>query len=86
MKTKKIRLTESQLNRFIKNTARNVIKEMYGHNDVYDMFCKMRQELGDEELLDEIYNATGTDDMYQTLEYIARMHDIDLEGDSDEMY
>ena len=45
---------------------------------VYEMFLKLKEELGEENLLEQLFQAMDTDEAYENLEYIAIMNDIDL--------
>ena len=54
---------------------------------VYEMADKVIEALGHEEALMNVYKAMSGQDMMENLEYIARMHDIDLpEGERWDAY
>ena len=46
-----------------------------------ELFEKLRDELGDSYLLDSLAQALSDDELYENMEYIARMNDIDFEED-----
>lgn len=43
----------------------------------YDLFDKLRETLGDEELLNNLMKAMSQDEMNDNLEYIAKMWDVE---------
>lgn len=53
-------------------------------NEAWDMLEQIRQYMGDTEILEEIIHGQSTSEAIDSLEYIARMHDIPLENDEDE--
>lgn len=46
-----------------------------------DLEEKLREELGTETLLNELEEALSSDELQDNLEYIAKMHGIDYEGE-----
>ena len=63
-----------------------VMNETYD-DAVYEMADKVIDALGHEETLMNVYKAMSSQDMMENLEYIARMHDIDLpEGERWDAY
>lgn len=63
-----------------------VMNETYD-DAVYEMADKVIEALGHEEALENVYKAMSSQDMMENLEYIARMHDIDLpEGERWDAY
>lgn len=49
--------------------------------DTETMFETMTEMLGAETLLDELSRALSSDELHECLEFIARNHDIDFEGE-----
>ena len=47
----------------------------------WELFEKLRDELGDSYLLDSLAQALSSDELYENMEYIARMNDIEIEED-----
>ena len=45
----------------------------------WELFEKLRDELGDNYLLDSLAQALSDDELYENMEYIARMNDIEVE-------
>lgn len=46
-----------------------------------ELFEKLRNELGESYLLDSLALALSDDDLYENMEYIARMNDIEIEDE-----
>jgi hypothetical protein len=47
----------------------------------WKLFEKLKDELGESYLLDSLAQALSDDELYDNMEYIARMNDIDIEED-----
>lgn len=49
--------------------------------DTETMFEDIKETLDAETLLDELSRALSSDELHECLEFIARNHDIDFEGE-----
>lgn len=47
-------------------------------NEVHQEYETLKEQLGAEVFLEELYNAMSTDKAHDYFEYIARMNDIEL--------
>lgn len=45
------------------------------NNELYEKFEELKEIIGTDALLDELFQALSTDDAYENLEYIDRMND-----------
>lgn len=52
--------------------------------EAYDKYLELKDQLGEEKLLEELVQAMGTDELESNLDYIARMYDISFDEDLDE--
>ena len=52
------------------------LEERLTMEELLDIWEKMREILGDEELLEDLFKALGTDKAQENLAYIARCWDI----------
>lgn len=80
MKRNRVRLTESQLHKLITESVKNVLQEGHWNSNVYSEFEELRETLGDDTLISELYNYMGGDDIEDFIEHIKRMYDLDNEN------
>lgn len=48
------------------------------YTDSWDAFCELCDQMGEDEALMEIVNAMTDDTLDEYVEFVARMHDVDL--------
>lgn len=48
------------------------------HIDVHQEYETLKEKLGEEAFLEELYQAMNTDQAHDLFEFIARMNDIEL--------
>lgn len=52
--------------------------------ELYDVMAEMKELMGAESLLEELFQAMSSDEAQENLEHIDRMHDLGLFPDEDE--
>ena len=70
---------EDWQNAFNKSTKKSKIKKESAIGDIWDRIDILKDEMGCENLLEETYRALPSDKANETLEYIARNHDIEFD-------
>lgn len=50
-------------------------------NELYEIFNKMRDEIGAEVLLEDLFQALSSDEIEENLRYIDRVRDLNLFND-----
>lgn len=78
-KGRKPKLTKSRLQKIINENIKRVLKEGHWNNDVYDEFSKLREALGDDTLISELYNWMDGDEIEGFIQNTKRMYDLDEE-------
>lgn len=53
-------------------------------NELYDRLEEMKELMGIENLLNEIVNGMSSNELFDALEYIDRMHDLNLFDEKEE--
>jgi DNA-binding protein Fis len=81
-----MKITKKRLKEIIKEEVERFAYNLdeAGGGQVYDVFEMLKDHLGAEKLLDELYQAMSSDEAMANFEHIARMYDIDI-GTEDEM-
>lgn len=85
-KNRKTKLTESQLRNIIKESVKGILKEGHWNSAVYDEFSELREMLGDDTLISEMYNWMDGDSIEQFIKRTKQMYDLngyDEEEDDD---
>lgn len=77
MNKNRIRLTESQLHRVIKESVNRVLKEGHSSSAVYDEFSRIRAIIGDETLISALYNWLDADSIEEFITHINRMYKLE---------
>ena len=73
---KKIRLTESQLNRVIRKSIKKALNEGSYNTEVYRKWLDIKDAIGADAMLDEIWNITNADELEEIVNYFAREYNI----------
>ena len=73
---KKIRLTESQLNRVIRKSIKKALNEDSHSTEVYGKWLDIKNAIGADAMLDEIWNITNADELEEIVNYFAREYNI----------
>lgn len=78
-KERKPKLTKSQLQKIINENIKRVLKEGHWNSDVHDEFSKLREALGDDTLISELYNWMDSSEIEEFIQNTKRMYDLDEE-------
>lgn len=78
-KEHKPKLTKSQLQKIINENIKRVLKEGHWNSDVHDEFSKLREALGDDTLISELYNWMDSSEIEEFIQNTKRMYDLDEE-------
>lgn len=76
-KERKPKLTKSHLQKIINENIKRVLKEGHWNSDVYDEFSKLREALGDDTLISELYNWMDSSEIEEFIQNTKRMYDLD---------
>lgn len=78
-KGRKPKLTKSHLQKIINENIKRVLKEGHWNSDVYDEFSELREALGDDTLISELYNWMDSSEIEEFIQNTKRMYDLDEE-------
>ena len=78
-KGRKPKLTKSHLQKIINENIKRVLKEGHWNSDVYDEFSKLREALGYDTLISELYNWMDSSEIEEFIQNTKRMYDLDEE-------
>lgn len=70
------KLNETKLRQIISETVKKVIKEGHFDSNVYDEFSEIREMIGDDTLISELYNWMGADSIEGFIKHIKRYYEI----------
>ena len=76
-KGRKPKLTKSHLQKIINENIKMVLKEGHWNSDVYDEFSELREALGDDTLINELYNWMDGSEIEEFIQNTKRMYDLD---------
>ena len=76
-KGRKPKLTKSRLQKIINENIKRVLKEGHWNSDVYDEFSELREALGDDTLISELYNWMDSSEIEEFIQNTKRMYDLD---------
>lgn len=76
-KGRKSKLTKSHLQKIINENIKRVLKEGHWNSDVYDEFSELREALGDDTLISELYNWMDSSEIEEFIQNTKRMYDLD---------
>ena len=79
MEKNNIRLTESDLRNIVKESVKKVIREGHWDSNVWDEFQSLREKLGDDTLISELYEYLDGDTIDDFIETTKRNYDLDNE-------
>lgn len=78
-KERKPKLTKSHLQKIVNESVKRILKEGHWNRDVYDEFSKLREALGDDTLISELYNWMDSNEIEEFIQNTKRMYDLDEE-------
>ena len=78
-KGRKSKLTKSRLQKIINENIKRVLKEGHWDSDVYSEFSELREALGDDTLISELYNWMDGSEIEEFIQNTKRMYDLDEE-------
>ena len=78
-KGRKPKLTKSRLQKIINENIKRVLKEGHWDSDVYSEFSELREALGDDTLISELYNWMDSSEIEEFIQSTKRMYDLDEE-------
>ena len=70
------KLTKSHLQKIINENIKRVLKEGHWNSDVYDEFSELREALGDDTLINELYNWMDSSEIEEFIQNTKRMYDL----------
>ncbi len=76
-KRRKPKLTKSRLQKIINENIKRVLKEGHWNSDVYSEFSELRETLGDDTLISELYNWMDGNEIEEFIQNTKRMYDLD---------
>lgn len=76
-KGRKPKLTKSRLQKIVNENVKRILKEGHWNSDVYDEFSELREALGDDTLISELYNWMDGDEIEGFIQNTKRMYDLD---------
>ena len=76
---KTIKITESDLHRIVSESLRRTINEGHWNSDYYDKFEEIREMVGDDTMIQELYNSMSSDQIENFIERMYRYHELDAE-------
>ena len=79
MKKNKVKLTENGLKKIINESVKRILKEGHWNRDVYSEFSELRETLGDDTLISELYNWMDGSEIEEFIQNTKRMYDLDEE-------
>lgn len=79
-----IRLNESKLRHIIMEQVKKAIYEGSASKDVYDKWETIKEMMGADRMLDEVWNFLSGDDIEDFIEHVNRYYDIFPEEDEEE--
>ena len=75
-----IRLTESKLRSLINETVKNVINEGHWDSTIYDKWEQVREMVGDDNMIRELYNYLSSDQIEDFInDHMNRNYELGLE-------
>ena len=74
---KRIRLTESDLHRIVKESVNKIIKEGTTDSYIQAMWDKVQKMMGAESMLEALYNYLDSDAIEDFVQYLYRTYDLD---------
>lgn len=88
MKKNTIKLTESQFQKLIKESVNSLLNEGHWDSSVYDEFEKVREAVGDDTLISELYNWLDGDSIEDFIEHMNRNYELvdSYDDEEDELW
>lgn len=83
MKKKTVKLTETDLRKMISESVRKAINEGHWNGSVYDKWEEIRNAVGDDTFISELYNYMDGDEIEGFIETISRNYDLDYNEDEE---
>ena len=81
---RRVKLTESFLNKMINETIKEVLSEVHFDNDVNDKWKKAQEMIGAECMLDYLYSFLDGDTIEDFIEELERVYELPL-SEEDEL-
>lgn len=80
----RIRLTESQLHRMIKESVREVLSEGHWKSEINEKWNKALEIMGAEQMIDALYTFLDGDTIEEFIEQLERVYELPLSDNEDE--
>ena len=80
----RIRLTESKLKDIVRESVKRVINEGSINQNTLNMWYDVREKLGDETFINELWNWMSSDDIEGVIEHIDRNYELGLFDEEEE--
>lgn len=68
------------LKKIINESVKRILKEGHWNRDVYSEFSELREILGDDTLISELYNWMDGNEIEEFIQNTKRMYDLDEEN------
>jgi len=81
---KLIRLTEQDLHRIVNESVKRMLKEGHYSSDSAQKWDQIREMVGDEAMIQELWNYLDADSIDDFIEHMDRYYDLNLDGSEEE--
>lgn len=81
---KLIRLTESDLHNIIKESVKRIIKEGHYSSDSAQKWDQVREMVGDDAMIQELWNYLDADSIDDFIEHMDRYYELNLDSPEEE--
>ena len=78
-----MKITEKQLRSIINESVKMILNEGHYDNAVYQEFIDIREKVGDDAFIMELYNYLSADDIEGFIDHVKRMYDLDYNEDEE---
>ena len=81
---KLIRVTESDLHNIIKESVKRIIKEGHYSSDSAQKWDQVREMVGDDAMIQELWNYLDADSIDDFIEHMDRNYELNLDSPEEE--
>lgn len=79
-----MKINEKQLKKMIKESITNILKEGSSNPSDYDRWNNIKELIGADKMLDDVFNAMSVDEIEEMLGFLEREYDINSGYDNNE--
>lgn len=73
---KTIKMNEQELRQMISESVKKILNEGHWNQDIYNEWCDLRETIGDDGFISELYNWMGADVIEGFIKHIKRNYNI----------